>query len=198
MNNFPPTSLKFAHPSTWKSSTPQQPPLPPPLNFYSPYLTLPVPDNEKKIKGFQKTFWGTTIFKINLPKNFIFSCSHSLCTIFILISYSLYKQVVLILILIDVQYLQNVTVSFENGSHGHTQSSFDFYHLIKSSSRQNFPSPTPECYLENPDSLITLQSYAMSLLLKSNWLVEVTDMLTRLNKRRWHKEHWILIDMVYK
>ena len=87
---------------------------------------------------------------------------------FILISYSFYKHVVLILILIDVQYLQNVTVSFENGSHGHTQSSFDFYNLIKNFSRQNFPSPTPECYLENPDSLITLQSYAMSLLLKSN------------------------------
>ena len=41
------------------------------------------------------------------------SCSHCSCTIFILLPYSLYAQVMLILMLINVQYLQNVVFSFE-------------------------------------------------------------------------------------
>ena len=45
--------------------------------------------------------------KVNLTqyknKNVIFSCSHCSCTIFVLISYSLDKQVMLILILINIQ-----------------------------------------------------------------------------------------------
>ena len=55
----------------------------------------------------------------------MFSCSYCSCTIFILTSYSLYTQVLrhivlctLILILIDVQYLQNVVFSFEKGLNG--------------------------------------------------------------------------------
>ena len=47
-----------------------------------------------------------------------------------LTSYSLYKQVMLILILINVQYLQNVVFSFEKGLNGQNHSSSDFYHLI--------------------------------------------------------------------
>ena len=47
------------------------------------------------------------------PQNFIFSCSQCFCTIFVLISYSLYTQVMLILILIDVQYSQKAAFSFE-------------------------------------------------------------------------------------
>ena len=46
-------------------------------------------------------------------KIFIFSCSHCSCTSFILLPYSLYAQVMLILMLINVQYLQNVVFSFE-------------------------------------------------------------------------------------
>ena len=49
-------------------------------------------------------------------KNVIFSCSHSSCTIFVLISYSFETQIMLILILIDVQYSQNAVFSFENFS----------------------------------------------------------------------------------
>ena len=51
-------------------------------------------------------------------KNFIFSCSNRSCTVFILTSYSLYTQVMLIIILIDVQFLQNVVFSFEKGANG--------------------------------------------------------------------------------
>ena len=40
-------------------------------------------------------------------RNIIFNCSHSSCTIFVLISYSFETQIMLILILIDVQYSQN-------------------------------------------------------------------------------------------
>ena len=47
-----------------------------------------------------------------------------------LTSYSLYKQIMLILILINVQYLQNVFFSFEKGLNGQNHSSSDFYHLI--------------------------------------------------------------------
>ena len=41
-------------------------------------------------------------------KNIIFSCSHCTRTIFALTSYSLYKQVILILILIDAQYFTDL------------------------------------------------------------------------------------------
>ena len=57
-----------------------------------------------------------TIFILEPHKDFIFSCSHCSCTIFILNLQSLYIQVMLILILIDVQYFQNLVFSFEKGS----------------------------------------------------------------------------------
>ena len=57
-------------------------------------------------------------------KNFFFSCSHCSFTIFTLISYFLYTQVMLILILIDVQYLQNVAFSTEKVSNGQTLLTF--------------------------------------------------------------------------
>ena len=44
--------------------------------------------------------------------------------------YSLYTQAMLILILINVQYLQNVVFSFENGLNGQNHPSSDSYHLI--------------------------------------------------------------------
>ena len=51
-------------------------------------------------------------------KNFTSGCSHSSCIIFILTSHSLPAQVMLIVILIEVQYLQNVVFSFKKGSNG--------------------------------------------------------------------------------
>ena len=72
-------------------------------------------------------------------KNFIFSCSHCSCTTFILTSYSLYTQVMLILILNNVQYLHNVISSFEKGSNGQNHSSSDSQHPLKQSIRAKFP-----------------------------------------------------------
>ena len=63
----------------------------------------------------------------------IFSCSHSSCTIFVLISYSFETPIMLILILIDVQYLQNAVFSFEKFSNRQNHSSSDPHHLVKKS-----------------------------------------------------------------
>ena len=54
-------------------------------------------------------------FHVITNKNFIFSCRDCSCIIFILTLYSLYTQGMLILILINVQYLQNAVFSFEKG-----------------------------------------------------------------------------------
>ena len=76
-----------------------------------------------------------------------FSCynpiSHCSSTIFVLISYSLYTQVMLILILI-VQYSQKTVFSFEKGSNCKNHSSSGSLHLVKKSPlQQNFRfSPT--------------------------------------------------------
>ena len=48
------------------------------------------------------------IFMLQPNKNFIFRCSHCSCTTFILTSYSLCSQVILILNFVNVQYLENV------------------------------------------------------------------------------------------
>ena len=53
-----------------------------------------------------------------------------MCVIFILTSYSLYTQVVLILILIDVQYLYN-SFSYKKGLNGQSNSSSDSHQLMK-------------------------------------------------------------------
>ena len=53
--------------------------------------------------------------------------------------YSLYTQAVLILTLINVQYLQNVVFSFENGLNGQNLSSSDSYHLIFPPAGGDFP-----------------------------------------------------------
>ena len=57
------------------------------------------------------------------------------CTIFVLGSYSLYTQILLILILIDVQYLQNVRFSFESGSDSRNHYSSSHHSIKKSPSR---------------------------------------------------------------
>ena len=66
-------------------------------------------------------------------KNVIFSCSHSSCTIFVLISYSFETQIMLILILIIVQYSQNAVFSFEKILNRQNHSSSGSYHLVKKS-----------------------------------------------------------------
>ena len=50
---------------------------------------------------------------------------------FTLTWYSLYTQFILILILIDVQYLQNAVFSFKKCWNGQIHSSWDSYHPIK-------------------------------------------------------------------
>ena len=57
---------------------------------------------------------------------------------FILTSSSLYTKITLVLMLIDVQYLQNVVFSFEKASNVQNHSSSDPHHSIKSSLQQNF------------------------------------------------------------
>ena len=70
-----------------------------------------------------------------INKNIIFSYSHCSCTIFVLI-YTLVKQIILILILIDVQYSQNVVFNFEKFSNGQNHSSSGSHHLVKKSPQQ--------------------------------------------------------------
>ena len=98
-SNFPPPIVEnlFTSP-TWKNPPSRLPP--PKVNSYLPPASLNIN------------------IHLIIQKNFIFSCRHSSCTIFILISYSLYTQVMLILILIDVQYLQNFALSYEKGLNG--------------------------------------------------------------------------------
>ena len=81
---------------------------------------------------------------ITQQKLHFFSCSLYSCTIFILPSYFLYTQVMLILILINVQYLQNVVFSFGNGLSGKNHSLSDSHHPVeKSPPRQIYHLPPP-------------------------------------------------------
>ena len=91
-------------------------------------------------------------------------CSH--CYIFVLISYSLDAQVVLILISIDVHYSQKAVFSFEKGLNCQNHSFSGYLHLVKKSSPVKFPippslpqlgggdlppTPTLYSYFKNPD-----------------------------------------------
>ena len=64
------------------------------------------------------------------------ACSHCSCTIFVLISYSLDTQIMLIVILINVQYPQKAVFSFEKGSNGQNDSSSGSHHPV------NLPPPS--------------------------------------------------------
>ena len=61
----------------------------------------------------------------------LFTSSNCCCTIFILTLYSLYTQIMLILILTSAQCLQNVVFSFEKGSGNQNHSSSDSQNSIK-------------------------------------------------------------------
>ena len=82
---------------------------------FSPNLeNLPPPSRVPPIKFlFPPPSTKQQFSKVNPIKNSIFSCSHCSCSIFVLISYSLNTQVMLILILIDVQYSQKAILRFE-------------------------------------------------------------------------------------
>ena len=73
-------------------------------------------------------------------KNLIFSCLIAPAPFLFWLD-TLYTQVMLILILIDVQYLQNIACGFEKGSNGQNHSSSGSHHLIKKSFKQNSPLP---------------------------------------------------------
>ena len=64
-----------------------------------------------------------------------------LAVVIVHVPYSLYTQVMLILILIDVQYLQNVVLSLEKGSDDQNHSSSDSLQLIKKFLAPKFSSP---------------------------------------------------------
>ena len=73
-------------------------------------------------------------------KYFIFSCNHCSSTTFIL-----YTQVILIKILIDVQYFQNLVFRFKTCLNCQNHSLLDSHHLVKNIfPQENFPfPPTP-------------------------------------------------------
>ena len=62
---------------------------------------------------------------------------------FLFYFHTIYTQVTLLFILINVQYLQNVVFSFEKGLSGQNHSLSDSHHLIEKSPLANFPSPSP-------------------------------------------------------
>ena len=68
---------------------------------------------------------------------------YSSSSIFVLISYSLDTQVMLILVLIDVQYSQKAVFSFEKGSNCQNHSSSDFLNLVKKSPPSKISNPRP-------------------------------------------------------
>ena len=106
----------------WKCPPPSTPA---PPSFYCLHQRLTAPPLNKN-------------FHVISQENFIFSCSHCSCTIFILPSYSLRTQVKLILILINVQYLQIVVFSFKKGLIGQKYSSSDSHQPIR-----QYPSFSP-------------------------------------------------------
>ena len=88
----------------------------PPQNFYSPNPhPHPTPNSN---------------FQVITQQNSIYSCRHCSYSI-VWISYSLDKQVMLILILIDVQYSQKAIFSFKKGSNHQNHSSSGSFDPVK-------------------------------------------------------------------
>ena len=85
---------------------------------------------------------------VNFPTNFLFSSPNKQefsNTLFLAVDiemltlYSLYTQVMLILVLIDIQYLQNVASSSEKSLNDQNDSSLNSHHPIKNFPNQKFP-----------------------------------------------------------
>ena len=115
-----PTSQKFTHPPPHK--------IPPP-NIYSPYqrLNSPIKSQFSCYNPIKASFLAVAIAPVPFLFNFIVFA---------------HTQITQILILINVQYLQNVVFSFEKGSTSQTHSFSDSYHPIKKIfPLQNFPFP---------------------------------------------------------
>ena len=83
-------------------------------------------------------------------------------TIPILTSYSLYAQVMVILLLIDAQYLQHVNCSFEKGLNGQNHSSSGYQHPIKKLPPVKFPILLPKVVLGTPSLLNTIWKTLLS------------------------------------
>ena len=101
-------------------------------------------------------------------KNSIFSCSHCSCSIFVLISYFLHTQVMLILISIDVQYSQKGVFSFEKGLyHQKTLLLWFLWPSKKSppskiSNSGNYPPPHPLPLFGKPWTQMSLYNFIIS------------------------------------
>ena len=96
----------------WGESLPHWP------KIYSslPHQEVPPSDSPPTFYSSHQRFIPPTkwqFFMLSPNKNFIFSCIHCSCTIFILPSNSLHTLVMLILVFTSVQYLQNVVFNFE-------------------------------------------------------------------------------------
>ena len=117
MRGVPPASQKFAHPPIWKNPPPVDSPSP---NFYLPFW------HQRLIFPHQITIFMLKSNKSN--KTCIFNCSHSSSTIFILSSFSLYTQVIVILFWCSV--ITECCFYPWKSSDGKIHSS-DFYHSIK-------------------------------------------------------------------
>ena len=102
MRGAPPASQKFTHPPIWKN--------PPPVDSLSPNVYLPL-WHQRLISPHQITI--SCYNPINPIKPAFSTVVVPPLPIFILSSFSLYTQVMVILILIDVQYLQNVVFTLE-------------------------------------------------------------------------------------
>ena len=89
----------------------------------------------------------------------MFSCSHCSCIIFVLISYSLDTQAMLIFILIDVQYSQKAVFSFEKGSNCQNHSSSGSLHPVKTFHSVKFPIPSSPPSPHNPLPLFGRPQY---------------------------------------
>ena len=79
----------------------------------------------------------------------------------------------LILILINVQYLQNVVFSFEKGLSGQNHSLSDSYHPIEKSPKENFPFPLLlDTIWKNLDKGPSLLKFVCLLQVKFNFSID--------------------------
>ena len=105
---------------------------------YPPFPLAKIPPSRLPLPKVHCTHW------IIIFKNLIFCCSHWSCTIFYFhFILFLHKghQVMLILILFDVKYLQNIVFYLCEGRKGRNHSSSDTNHSIKNSPQQNLSFP---------------------------------------------------------
>ena len=130
------------------AGAPPHPPYPPPTSHQPKMCSFP--HLEKPLtKSLFPHPKGNAPLNNNSCFNPILSCSHWSCTMSFLSSNSLYSQVMVIWILINVQYLQNFVFSFKKGSNDQKLFSSDSHHPITTSKISHSPTapgrsfPTP-------------------------------------------------------